>query len=45
MRRGSRARQRYATNGGIPAMNRENTVRAWLIGTGHSLIASPGWLL
>jgi hypothetical protein len=28
MRRGSRARQRYATNGGFPAMNRENTVRA-----------------
>ena len=28
MRRGSRARQRYATNGGLPAMNRENTVRA-----------------
>src|ERR1700693_4755705 len=32
MRRGSRARQRYATNGGFPAMNRENTVRAQLIG-------------
>ena len=28
MRRGSGARQRYATNGGFPAMNRENTVRA-----------------
>src|SRR5437667_828022 len=32
MRRASRARQRHATNGGFPATDRENTVRAWLIG-------------
>jgi hypothetical protein len=31
MRRGLRARQRYATNGGFPAMNRKNTGRIKLV--------------